>query len=583
VRSIQLQLAALGFAVATAASTAALAAGTPWTPHDLDTVADAAVAAAETMKDHRSAHANMLAQLAETLAKSGAKARAVNVLLKAGTVLDPPNDFAASEARAHVLGDLAKFGDEHDAAALANVDSPVSVKAGLLGALGTGQAQAGNIAGALQTAETIASLGPSSDPAFSTVSAASLKKIAMAFVDAGALDHAMHVADGLSDKAAATEIIARLATALCRSGKGDKGQKLAVRAAADASDVAASASAPAMYFYPVIDTAEALTACAGLDSAASFFRDAVPPKAVDATRTALIDALARNDQAALAVAVSPSPQPGDANGFFNLAKRMVRKGDTAGAIKAAVEASRILQSTNYPASSRELVERDVALGHAIDFLNEVGAYDAAMAAAQAIPLNRNAFYVKTVETAIANKDSANVRRLLPVVIKELNVPDPSGKLSTLFLGDLAKQLAHAGYRDQAQPIYEQLSDLVARGAMFDPKNRVPAVQFAELRAAMGDLSGALQVAGTDANVLAHVAMEMAGRGDIAGAQKAEAELDAAPPEIVVGDRDGALAFIASAQVKAGDMQGALATVRRISEDLPRWNNLLKLAEVAPSQ
>ena len=144
-----MHLAALGFAVGTVADLAALAASTPWTLHDLDTVADAAVTSAEIMKDHRSSHTIMLAQLAEMLAKAGAKARAIDVLLKAGGVLDPPNDLAASGARAHVLGDLAKPGDERDAAALANVDAPVSVKVGLLGALGTGQAQAGDLSGAL--------------------------------------------------------------------------------------------------------------------------------------------------------------------------------------------------------------------------------------------------------------------------------------------------------------------------------------------------------------------------------------------------------------------------------------------------
>ena len=202
---------------------------------------------------------------------------------------------------------------------------------------------------------------------------------------------------------------------------------------------------------------------------------------------ALLEQLARRNQAALAVAVTPPPKPGDADGFLGLAKLMVKKGDDTGAVKAALEAAQIWKNT------ADSPRRTGALGAVIGVLDELGAYDAAMATAQAIPpLNGNQFFVKTIEAAITRKDFASVKRLLPVAVTALNTPTPDGKIQTMFLAALAQRLAETGHVDEARPIYQQLSDLVHAAA--PSPNRLPLGQFAVLTAAMGDLAGALQIA-----------------------------------------------------------------------------------------
>jgi hypothetical protein len=108
----------------------------------------------------------------------------------------------------------------------------------------------------------------------------------------------------------------------------------------------------------------------------------------------------------------------------------------------------------------------------------------------------------------------------------------------------------------------------------------------QIKAAMDRVRAALptQVAGPKAGALFSIVMERSAQGDIAGAQTAEAELEAEPRDILVSQRDPALAAIAAAQAKAGDAHGALATALRITgTPLLRWNTLLKLAAVPPTQ
>jgi tetratricopeptide (TPR) repeat protein len=611
---------------------AALAADTAWTTHDLDTVADAAVESLAEMRDNSSTQASMLVQLAEALSKTGAIVRARDVLIKAGSPLDPPHDFMSSSVRRNIVKDLAKLGDGADAEALANVDAESSVKADLLGELGIARAQARDSVGAQKIVETITALGPSNDPAFARTSGLALDRIGVALVEAGATDDALHVADSLTDRAAASQIIARAATALCSASKADKGRDLAERAGSDARAVAAAVNKPFQMFEPIINAAKAMTACNGLASAEAFVRSAIPPQTQDITRAALINQLGNSGQADLALALAPSPKPDDANSFLDLAKRLVKQGNKAAAAKAVLEASRIIMDAK-DATTVEQIQRAVSLGGAVDLLAQLGDYDAAIATAREIPINnRNQYYLKIVGAAVEHKDPANVAKLVPIAIKALNEPTADGRIPVLFLENLLRQLANGGYRNEAQPIFEQLSAL-SQDTNAPTANRVPPGRLALVKAAMGDVPGALksaddagpmvaapsalqilalatmqfdnpsmhptpeqikgaierakaalppQVAGPGAQARSAVVRELAEQGDLRGALEVEAQLEVEPRGVLAPPRDGALLAIADAQIKAGDLRGALATTLQVSPGLGRWNILLRLAANRPS-
>jgi hypothetical protein len=629
----KLRSATLALALGATTMVAALGADTIWTIHDLDTVADAATASATGMKG-KDTQASMLLSLAEALSKAGATARARVVLVKAGSMLDPPDDMS-STARQKIISDLVKLGDVTAAEALTNVDAPLPVKAKLLGALGTARAQTGDINGAHQIAGKIAGLGPASD-AFGDRSGEALKNIGVALVEVGALDEALHIAGGMANKAAALQIIARAATTLCNASKSDKGSDLAERAAGNARAIAAAVDKPYLIIEPILSAAEPMIACSGLASAAAFVRSAIPPQTQDATRTALIDRLANTRQLDLALAVASPPKPDDAKGFFDYATRLKRKGDLSAATTAALEASRII------INGKDSPKGRVALGNVIDLLADLGAYDSAIAATQAVPLisyvyanqipmNRYAYYVRIVGAAIEHKDRTNVRRLSSIAITALNAPAPNGTIRTPQLEDLVVRLARGGYRNEARPIFDQLSGL-SQDTTVAPANRIPPERLAVVKAAMGDLPGALksaddagpivttpsalqilalatmhfdnpsvrptpdqfkaameeakaampgQVAGPKARALSAVVRELTAQDDIAGALQVVAELDVEPRDTLAPQRDWALSMIAEAQMRTGDLRGALATTLQITQGDARWRNLLRLAANQP--
>jgi hypothetical protein len=106
----------------------------------------------------------------------------------------------------------------------------------------------------------------------------------------------------------------------------------------------------------------------------------------------------------------------------------------------------------------------------------------------------------------------------------------------------------------------------------------------EIRAAMERAKTALppQLPGPKAKALSAVARELATLGDIAGALQIVDLLDVEPRDVLASERDGTLSWIARAQAKTGDLRGALATTLKITQGFSRWDGLVMLAGKRPN-
>ncbi len=290
--------------------TGVYAADMTWTMHDLDTVADAATASLMEKSDKR-VQALKLVKLAEALTKAGATVRAREVLIKAGSILDPSYDFMSSTVRIKIVRDLAQLGDLATAGVFANIDTTLSITMSLLAELSIARAKLGDIQGARTIANVIASLGSPTEPEFIQASGRALQGIGIALVEAGAVDDALEIAKRLPEKAAALQIVARAATTFCQASKNERGRVFAERAAGEARAIAAAADKPYLMFEPIIKAAEAVTACNGLVSAQAFVQSVIPPQTQEITRSAFIDQLISNKQVDLALAIASPPNSGD--------------------------------------------------------------------------------------------------------------------------------------------------------------------------------------------------------------------------------------------------------------------------------
>jgi hypothetical protein len=263
-------------------------------------------------------------------------------------------------------------------------------------------------------------------------------------------------------------------------------------------------------------------------------------------------------------------------------------------------------------------------------LIELGAYDEAIAAAKAVHTNdRSQYYVYAVNAAARNSDAASVARLLPLTFDALKTdlkPDRADQFRSL--SDLTRTLAVAGYRDQALQAFAELQELMAKESANSWIGQGVTSLAAVLRADKGDIAGAFEaadrtgamvvkpnlpsvimlaaitmdptrekpateaeileairraqelmplVAGPKAQVLSDIAAHMAAKGDIAVALRAAAILEQEQNGAVRAAHDAAMNAIANAQIKAGDLRGALATALRIRQSDARWTLLLKLA------
>jgi hypothetical protein len=382
-------------------------------------------------------------------------------------------------------------------------------------------------------------------------------------------------------------------------------------------------------FEPIQDAAEAMTGCHGVPAAATFVRDAIPPQTKEETRSALIDRLSWR-QAGVAVAAALPPKEGDVAAFLSLSSRLKNNGDFGAAKDAAVQASQIAIGH----STTQLVQYKYELGRVVYVLaDNCSAYEAAIAAIQPLSsaVERAAFYMVVVKAAIKHRDAAALAWLLPKTIATLDSIESNRNLQAFTRFQLAQGLVVGGFSKEAQPLAEAL--LASPKDSAAPQNPLLAIEAAKLRADMGDIDGALQtakavgsfaappgqllalagaaiqlngqttpptsdevkktmerakaalppqVAGSAALALSEIAMALAYHGNIAGALKAESELEVEPRAVLAGPRDAALAEIADAQAKVGDLRGALSTTLKITQEIPRWKSLLKLASKPPT-
>ncbi|MEI9915948.1 MAG: hypothetical protein WDN29_09140 [Methylovirgula sp.] len=136
---------------------------------------------------------------------------------------------------------------------------------------------------------------------------------------------------------------------------------------------------------------------------------------------------------------------------------LAQSGNVAEAAEAMLGASKIISQDR--GTPIEKIEKTVALGRLIGLLADHGAYDAAIAAAQAIPaINRNQYDLAVLRAAVDHKDAENVRRLPPLIIKAFFDEQVAGGLPRqMELENLVLMLANGGYRDEARAIFNQLS------------------------------------------------------------------------------------------------------------------------------
>jgi tetratricopeptide (TPR) repeat protein len=619
-------IGALVLAFGTVCNPAVLRADPAWTMHDLDQVADAAVVSLIRTQNVAS-RSWMLIGLADALIKAGDPAHAKNILRGAATDLAAPADFMSSASRATIVGQLAKIGDDADAQALITADAPKEIQANLVTELAIGRAEAGNIAGVRESVQKITPLAASTDSKLAQASQLDLERIGIALVQAGATDDAFQIAKNLPDKTLSAPLVADVATALCRASKVERGRALAETAAADARTAVRSVKLPYLMFTPITSASKALVACESLESAAAFVSTAIPAGTKDITRDALLNQIGNAD---LALAVSPLPRPGNLSDSFRRSELLIRTGNIAEATETLSDALKIISQNRR--TQVEMIGQTAALGRLAESLAKRSAYDSALAAAKATPAaNRNQYDLIILSEAVTHKDNANVKKLVPVILEAFSDPAVNAFQRQTSLQNLILVLANGGYGEEAQAIFKQLS-MPSRTIVSPLPVRIQPAKLAELRAALGELSAALQaanaagplvsppsamqimalasmqfaghphptrdqalaailrakamlpaqIAGPRAWAYSAAARELALSGDVENAREFETKLEAEPRVALAAPRDAALAGIAEAQIKAGDLRDAFATASQMSKGGgPQWQVLLSLASQPP--
>jgi hypothetical protein len=323
----------------------------------------------------------------------------------------------------------------------------------------------------------------------------------------------------------------------------------------------------------------------------------------------------------------PAPDPTDIGALLDAADLMVKMDDLPGALALAEQSFNLASLAKTPGQGPAVlhsVDGFSLLSRLSGLLASLGAYDEALETIQAIELrNRLQYYVSVTDRAVQRNDAVGVTRMTALAIAALkaDMGGPNGAYGHLY--DLTRRLAMAGYRADAQtacaelqtitPVpYEKLSpyksiilrvdmgDVVgavdaanALGAMtakpspmalmalttmmFDNAEKPPTTE--EVAKAMETAKKMMpaQVAGPRADSLIGIADELALMGNIPMALEIESSLEGETNENIVAKRDMALAVIAKAQIKAGDLHEALATSLKISAPMKRWEPLLQLA------
>jgi tetratricopeptide (TPR) repeat protein len=600
---------------------------TSWTLHDLDKVAEAYIRASAGMPNKKS-QASVLIDLVDPLIAAGDTQKAREVALKAASLLDPPldppNEFKKPFLRAAVIEKLAQLNDVQDAEKLASVETAAVDHAFLLGKLGKGRAHAGDVNDALKAAKAIRFLSDGDNAPTAKLAAASanaIGEISIALGDIGASDKALLLAKGLPTR---VHVIAETALVLCKADSArtynpQRGREIAEQAETMAVAAVKAADTPAEKINLIVASGEGLAECMGAASVRTFTEVNLSPELRDRALRGISDQLARRGEITVARALLPTPDPADTEDLLGTAERLVKLGDRETARKMALHAS-VLPGPVSKAGSAADMPRLIRI---FDILTELGAYDEAIAAVQPMDIqNRQQFYLGAVEAEIQKANIAAISKTLPIAIEIFKSQLSTDRQASNSLFELTKNLALAGYQDEALKILGALEESA------DSPYPILPWQAAELKADMGDLEGALAaadaagpmtakpsadqvamlallyayaaktpptspvppdaihqaettlgtVSGPRANALGAIASDMAAKGDIQAAFRAEAGLDADQSSVIAAVRDNAVASIERAQEKSGDLRGAFTTALRIRQPFVRTLTLLSLAK-----
>jgi hypothetical protein len=360
--------------------------------------------------------------------------------------------------------------------------------------------------------------------------------------------------------------------------------------------------------------AEMRAVCDGAEAALAFVLDEYYPVPAPRILGTIADRLTARGEFDLARAFIVVLNPADPHDLLNAARRHLQRHDNDAARTAALQALPIVleqcrDAEKYAIKWRTFVNGSVSVNDLLVILVDAGEYDEAVAAAQRCdeepgrdgpPYAKGELQAIIVERAIRNGDAAAVARLAPLAIGALTQPGPD--LATgrpRYHGDdlyrLTRELMDAGFREAARVAYQHLT-----GAMAHDEQHADLQKLAVLQALFGDVPAALATAdragplvvrtradeifpGHKAGTLQAISVALAGQGNIDGALRAEAELEAGLGDVLPGVSGYALSSIAAAQTRAGDLRGALTTAMRITGAGGQFKALLPLVSAPPHQ
>ena len=255
------------------------------------------------------------------------------------------------------------------------------------------------------------------------------------------------------------------------------------------------------------------------------------------------------------------------------AARLVREGRPDQARSYALKANAVVRANANPwqpapSEDGELLRRLTAV------LSDVGEYETAMSLVLLEPpADQQAGYRFLMLHIIDARNRSGIHRVLPTVATLLATAPSSALEGATDLADVIRRLALTGFVREAR----------AANIALDPRRALlPPSQRLRLQADLGDVKGAVTAANNlgpltertspmadaptsapRADALAAIATDLAEAGRIQDAIAVAHLLDAPPPQAVASSRDFALAAIAEAQAKHGDVVGAGRTIALI--------------------
>lgn len=596
-----------------------------WTSDDLGAVTEAAIVAA---RDASTMQAPALMQLANALIRAGDRARAKAVVQAASSSLRA-NDYVT--IRADVVEKLALLGDLSSAETLIANEAAKPTKLMFLGKYGVGRADS-----SILDSKTIASLSEgltSSNPTISGASVRAIAEIGAALVTKGADKQALQLLLPLQNEPAKVRVLSQIARILCKRNDAAVSEEAFNQLVSTARLAVQIVTKPYERINIVAMAGDAVASCKGSVQAQTFVAEMVGPDLINRTLGSIVDRLIERSEFALGLSLLRADDLADVENLLITAKRLLKLGDQARATPVALQAAhKAIQGPSASARQKPGWYYDYTgqLSQISAVLADLGAYEEAITVVQPIDANNRAqFYAHAVNAAIQKRDAAGVTRMLPVAIEAFREDSTPGRTIQLrLLSRLTRDIAAAGYRDNALKAFQEFLDVLGQSSSVDQirqKNVLSAVMLADdgnIQGALAsaDIAGPMiespsdaqvtmlaimslrlsdvaeseqakleakkmlpSVSGPKAEVLSAVVVHLAKKGRIESALQALAILDAEPSDAVKGVHDGAASALAEAQEKLGDPRGSFATAMRIRQATVRWPVLLKLAGTQPTR